>query len=416
MGAGTSNIQDLTIDQVLYMIGEYFLSRRMTLQDAFLFLDTDNSGAISADELLRGIRICVEDMGGNGIITKANLLPIFQRFDANGDGQLSIQEFAQAFGPSSKLTDAYYDNYSRNASFGQNAYGNTVSYVTGNEQRRAQDVITRIATSMQRMGYTPQALFAKIDADQNGWVSRDELEQTVRRFQPDLSLTEQELIFNIFDRNGNGRIELVEFLNQFDGVSTKAFAAVEDLIRQVRSKFSQHGRTMAESFQVFDRNMDGLLSREEWRRAMTLLGPEIPPSDVDAVFQYFDVNKDGFMSIAEFTTFFTNSIDRMPSMSVSTDYWAPQYAELPVEAYWEKEFLDLIRSCFKERSGGMTIGEVFRRLNLSGTNQLSLPEFQRMVLTYQPDLTAAQVESLFYKVNISRTGSINLGEFVRRFG
>jgi len=299
-----------------------------------------------------------------------------------------------------------------------------------------------MGTSLTRMGYTPQQLFAKIDHDHNGWISRGELEGAVFRFEPDLSQSERDLIFNILDGDKDGRIELSELISKFEGVSAYAFASVEDVIQVVCSKFSQQGKTVAEAFRVFDRNNDGFLSREEWRRSMSLLGPEISPSDADAVFMHFDMNQDGFMSIHEFSTFFPTTISRKPPLPtlgtplpnlgtplptlatplptlltpLPTMGSDPRKGTAPFEAAWETEILDLMRSCFKERSGGMSITEVFRRLNYTGTNSLSMAEFSRMVLTYRPDLTVTQVETLFYKVNLTRSGGISIGEFVQRFG
>jgi Ca2+-binding EF-hand superfamily protein len=435
MGVGTSSIQDLTVEEVISKIGEYFLVRRLTLQDAFCYLDVDRSGYISFDELLRGLRACLEGMGGNTVLTSEGLMPIFERFDTNKDGLLSIQEFSLAFAPSTAVSKACFDNACQ--SIQHNPSYDAISQA---EFRTATDLITRIATSLNRMGYTPQQLFAKIDRDHNGWISREELEGVVLRFEPELSPSERDLIFNLLDRDKDGRLELSELISKFEGVSARAFASVEDVMKVFCKRFSQQGKTVAEAFRVFDRNNDGFLSREEWRRSMGLLGPEISAADADAVFMHFDMNQDGFMSIHEFSAFFTTTISRTPPVRTETPLpgmetplpgtanplpgttpLLPGTTTLlpgtqPFEAVWEKDILDLIRSCFKERSGGMPITEVFRRLNYTGSNSLSMAEFSRMVLTYRPDLTVNQVESLFYKVNLTRSDGISIGEFVQRFG
>lgn len=429
MGVGTSSIQDLTVEEVISKIGEYFLVRGLTLQDAFCYLDVDRSGYISFDELLRALRVCLEGMGGNCVVTSESLMPIFERFDTNKDGQLSIQEFSLAFAPSTAVSKACFDNACQSIQ-----HKPSYDAISQGEFRTATDLITRIATSLNRNGYTPQQFFAKIDHDHNGWISREELEGVVLRFEPDLSPSERDLIFNLLDRDKDGRLELSELISKFEGVSARAFASVEDVMKVFCKRFSQQGKTVAEAFRVFDRNNDGFLSREEWRRSMGLLGgSEISPEDADAVFVHFDMNQDGFMSIHEFSAFFTTTISRAPPVLTETPLpgmetplpgsgtplpgtETPLPGTQPFEAVWEKDILDLIRSCFKERSGGMPITEVFRRLNYTGSNSLSMAEFSRMVLTYRPDLTVNQVESMFYKVNLTRSGGISMGEFVQRFG
>jgi len=78
--------------------------------------------------------------------------------------------------------------------------------------------------------------------------------------------------------------------------------------------------------------------------------------------------------------------------------------------------LDLVKSCLSVARSGMTITEVFRRLDVDASNEMSWSEFKRLMKTYRNDLSDYHLEQLFYKVNTSRTGSITMGEFVLRFG
>mmetsp|Transcript_136498 Transcript_136498/g.272234 ORF Transcript_136498/g.272234 Transcript_136498/m.272234 type:complete len:86 (-) Transcript_136498:65-322(-) len=83
---------------------------------------------------------------------------------------------------------------------------------------------------------------------------------------------------------------------------------------------------------------------------------------------------------------------------------------------WETETLDLVKSCLSTARSGMTITEVFRRLDIDSSDAMSFFEFMRLIKTYRADLEEHHVKQLFQRVNTSRTGNITVGEFVLRFG
>merc|ERR1712232_699010 len=164
---------------------------------------------------------------------------------------------------------------------------------------------------------------------------------------------------------------------------------------------------------MFDRDNDGFLSRDDWRRAMGILGAQLDDKDLESVFRYFDANNDGFVSLVEFQKSFQDVFDRSPSLQHGV---MPVYSPPPVEQPWETEVLDLARSCLSVGRSGFGITEVFRRLDITKSNTLTPYEFNRVMTTYKPELTQPQLDQLFLKVNTSRSGAITLGEFTRRFG
>jgi Ca2+-binding EF-hand superfamily protein len=249
-------------------------------------------------------------------------------------------------------------------------------------------------------------------------------------FQQDLSVTERQAIFRRFDADGTGDIDVNEFCRTLDSANGSALVAVEAKVCALGDRFRRNGQTVADAFCAFDRNFDGLLTRDEWVRAMRTFAWDLSDTESDAIFRRFDVNGDGYMNIAEFDTFFKDAIARCGNVySQGTGSMGPSYQTTPstygvlpvyvapaAEEPWEIEVLDTVRSCLGVGRSGMTITEVFRRLDYDHSQTMSPIEFQRMVTAYRPDLTAAHVDSLFRKVNTSNTGQIVLSEFIRRFG
>lgn len=317
-------------------------------------------------------------------------------------------------------------------------------------ERRVDDVIVRIASAIARTGFSPLQLFQKVDLDGNGRLSWTELERVICSFQPDLSVSERQAIFRRFDVDGTGDIDVNEFCNTLNQTNPSAMISVEAKVKALGEKFRATGQTVSEAFRVFDRNYDGFLTRDEWFRAIRTFDWQLTDADIDAVYRRFDLNGDGLMSIQEFDTFFRDAIDRSGTYSsvsptyqhgvspVGTPHYVggttyidplashygassnygvmPTYVQPPVEQPWETEVLDTVRSCLSVGRSGMSITEVYRRLDIDHNNAISPIEFQRVIQTYRADLSAAHINSLFNKVNTSGSGQINLSEWIRRFG
>jgi len=66
----------------------------MSIRDAFAIFDVDNSGTLSADEL---VSILTQPTEGNRPLTEVEVRELIGKFDTNGDGVLQVDEFVRAF-------------------------------------------------------------------------------------------------------------------------------------------------------------------------------------------------------------------------------------------------------------------------------------------------------------------------------
>jgi len=409
------------------MIAEYFYSRNMTLSQAFSFLDADMGGTVTWEEFVRGINLCL-DQTANHRVSSSDLWPIFKRFDRDGDNRISLEEFSSQFASKGTRAQSWYDDDMRRGSGRTIGYGAPVIAPNVAAERRVDDIICRIGAAIVRTGFTPLQLFQKVDLDSNGRLSWAELERMILSFQPDLSMTERQAIFSRFDRDGSQDVDVNEFCGCMDRCNAQALVNVEALFKGLGDRFRSSGQTVSDIFHVFDRNYDGFLQLDEWARAMKTFDvptPTLSDADIEAVFKRFDVNGDGYMSIQEVDTFFRDCIQRSQHSQVQaqTTYTGsqtyqvmPTYQPPPPEEAWESEVLETVRSCLSVGRSGLSITEVFRRLDINNNESMDVVEFQRMVTAYRQDLAQAHVEALFLKVNTSGTGHITMSEFVRRFG
>merc|ERR1711920_1172702 len=134
----------------------------------------------------------------------------------------------------------------------------------------------------------------------------------VLSFQPDLSLSERNAVFQKFDANLDGSINFGEFCTALQSVNANALVTIESKIKLLEQNFKAQGYNVHQIFSVFDRNNDGFLSRDEWRRAMDILGANLNDIDRDSIFQHFDANNDGYVSLVEFQRFFQDTLARIP--------------------------------------------------------------------------------------------------------
>jgi Ca2+-binding EF-hand superfamily protein len=419
------------VQQVIELIAEYFHSRNFTVKSAFSFLDRDYSGSLVFEEFLHGFRLCTEGMGVDDDYPAEVLKPIFSLFDINQDGNLSIEEFVQAFCPKTGYGTTYYDFdfYSRTrqtpGSFSFISPATESSQMK--EQRFREELFMRVASAIKRLGYSNMKLFEEVDANRSGDLTREELRQLCVFVQPDLSRTELEVIFKHFDHDNNNSITKEEFCKALENVNGAALVKVEKHVSAMAETFKKHGHSVYDSLFVFDRDGDGCLTRDEWRRAMSLFGAggdgadeALHEHDLDFVFQRFDPGRTGLLSIAELQRFFCESVDRARCSERTFSMGRRPSSEdplVPHEEPWETEALDSVRGRLATYTQcEFDLSEVFKRISMSRNGGLFFDEFAALIYSCSPSLSHGQVEKLFRKLDMSGDSSINYGEFVRRFG
>ncbi|KAJ0006060.1 hypothetical protein Pint_36747 [Pistacia integerrima] len=129
-----------------------------------------------------------------------------------------------------------------------------------------------------------QQVFCLLDKDGDGCITIEELAAAISSL--DQNPTEEELhnMINEVDMNGNGTIELGEFLNLM-ARKTKECEAEEEL---------------REAFKVFDKDQDGYISPNELRHVMMNLGEKLTDEEVDQMVREADLDGDGQVNYEEF--------------------------------------------------------------------------------------------------------------------
>ena len=96
----------------------------------------------------------------------------------------------------------------------------------------------------------------------------------------------------VIDNDGNGRVSFEEFLDVF--------------IKRLKDT-SEAQRELREAFKVFDRQSNGFLSKEEFRKAMTELGDKLNEEEVEEMIREVSSEMSEDINYEEFITIMTSA-------------------------------------------------------------------------------------------------------------
>ena len=224
---------------------EKFRSKYKNLNDvksAFKRFDANGDGALSKDELSRAMK------SSGDSYTDIEVDAIFTLGDSDGDGEITLEEFIILMSPS------------------------------------ASQVVQKIRKSFKNLNDVKEA-FKKIDSNNDGLLSKQEMMQSSgNKFDKE----EVDAIFELGDVNGDGEIDMGEFISIM-------FPSAVEVAMQVSSSFKTVDDIKA-AFKLLDKDGDGQISKTEMQSS----GHQFNAAQVDAVFALGDVNDDGVLDINEF--------------------------------------------------------------------------------------------------------------------
>ncbi|KAJ7568609.1 hypothetical protein O6H91_01G039900 [Diphasiastrum complanatum] len=124
-----------------------------------------------------------------------------------------------------------------------------------------------------------QRVFDAFDENKDGKLSREDLGRSLEKLG--LNLSEQELMAIVMevDKNGNGFVDLEEFLALYS--------------KDVSNLEEPEEEYLKETFQIFDKNKDGFISAEELQHMMCNMGFAEGTNVVDCRHMIKGVDRDG---------------------------------------------------------------------------------------------------------------------------
>ena len=370
---------------------------------AFKRFDADGDGSISVVELKNG--------AGSGFTT-GEIAAVFALGDSDLDGNISFAEFAQLVLPS------------------------------------AREKVGQLRKSFASDD-SIKAAFQKFDVNRDGKISCEELRNGLT--QSGMRFHDQEIttIFAIADVDGDGEISLQEFMELLGAESvqsqnvqsgTVSFKSIEDV---------------KTAFKKFDVNNDGHLDRNEFGQMMKIASSATSNSQVDTLFRQADADGDGkvdyqelikhmFPESAKALQKLQKSFKNLNDVKVSFNRY-----DADGDGHVNKQELKQVMSGFsdaevdaifalgdKDQSGGIdiqefislmipsapsviaklamsfrsitNIKECFKKFDTNGDGQISKSELRNGMKLSESDL-----DVVFALGDLDGDGEISLSEFVR---
>ncbi|KAL5008514.1 hypothetical protein ScPMuIL_014095, partial [Solemya velum] len=260
-------------------------------------------------------------------------------------------------------------------------------------------------------------IFHLFDKDGNGKISARELGLMMGALGRSPTKTELEEMIKSVDTNGNGEVDLQEFL-----------AMMERKLKQADDEFE-----IREAFRAFDRNGDGFITKAELQRAMKKLGHKLTDEEATQMVRDSDTDGDGKISLQELTEAF-NMFDKDGNGHVTIKELGivmrilgqkPTDAELRVmineiDANGSgtidfQEFLLLMAREMNTTDVEDEFREAFKVFDKDGNGYVSQSELRRVMSKLGERLTDAEVTDMIREADTDGDGHVNYEELTEAF-
>merc|ERR550532_1962285 len=324
------------------------------VKTTFKRIDTDNDGLLSKQEMLSSSGSKYDQEEVNAIFALGDVKSAFKMLDADGDGSITRQEMGAS---GHKFSQEQIESIFALGDVNDDGAIDLDEFI-GVMCPSAETVIARISSQFSNINDVKKA-FLKIDVDKDGKISRSEMAKCGK-----FNNQEVDAIFILGDVNGDGEIDLEEFIGLMCPSATAAVAMMTKAVRNMNEA--------QQLFRVLDKDGDGMISQEEMRNC----GQKFSAKEIDAIFALGDINNDGEIDVSEFVAVMC------PSAST-------------VVARMSKGFKPL-----------EDVKSAFRKLDANNDGQISKSEMASAGLNDQ------EVNAIFSLGDSNNDGEIDLQEFI----
>merc|ERR1711899_343173 len=360
---GDGHISRLELRQVMSSFSE------SEVDTVFALGDMDKSGGIDYQEfislLVPGASQTINKLSSQ-FKTVADIKAAFKRLDANGDGQICRDELRNGM----KLSDADLDvvfalgDLDGDGEISLGEFIRVMSPLTATALARFRNTFTVIEDVV--------SAFRIIDSNNDGALSKSELESGMNSFGKKFTQVEIDSVFSLADVNADGEINYSEFVSVMFPAAANAIA-----------KFRKQNRTLKNARDAYDRldiDGDGEITYDE---LVAGLGGDYTANEIDAIFAMGDTDQDGHISFLEFSKIM------LPSC---------------------QEALNKFWKCFKTVTN---VRDAFKKFDADGDGQISRQEVMQGASATGLRISSEEVDTLFILGDKDGNGQIDFSEFAQ---
>jgi len=332
----------------------------------------------------------------------------FRKYDIDGDGHISRDELRHVM--SSKFSECEVDSVFALGDMDQSGcidYQEFVLLMLSN----ASSTLTRLSSKFRGIGDVKSA-FKQFDINKDGQISKDELKNGMR-----LSDEELDVIFAVGDLDGDGEINIGEFIRVMCPSAAGALARFRNSFRSVEEVVS--------AFKSMDLNGDGALNKQELMEGMNSFGKSFSQDEVNNVFAMADINSDGEINYTEFVAMLfpaaSSALAKFRSKHQNLKNAKEVFNSYDFDGDEEISYEELVAGMGGEYSAN-EINAVFAMGDTDQDGKISFLEFAKIMIPSTNDALSkfwkcfnnvSNVRQAFQKLDIDKDGQISQQEIMQ---
>lgn len=383
-------------------------------------MDEDGSGDIDASEwndAMGGCEACTDDFAPNGI-TVAEFKKrakakhdsphvVFSAFDEDRDGKISLEELgagAAALEPSVSAADAADLFEALDLDDGDFISPEELYEIIGGcdicQEKFAADGVSLLEFKKRTKAKheTPEDAMVAFDKNADGEITPHEFAEESKNLHPEVSQKHSADILEKLDKDNDGALSQDELYDAFGGCKTcskKYGPHMEQLRHRLKAR---HGTPEA-AFESIDKiaKRNGVISPEEFVKAVSELNPPISADDAKVLFDQLDDDANGGLDAEEF-------YDEIGGCRSCSD-------EFPLEPVSIAEAKKRLKSKYDTPKNAFEATDVAEQ-----DGEISLQEFVDGANKLVPKISVEDAEKLFNGLDKDGGGGVDPEEWFDELG
>ena len=261
-------------------------------------------------------------------------------------------------------------------------------------------VFKKIVELLKTRLISAETAFGIFDKNKDGKISREEFRSAMNNMGIKISVPELDSIIRSIDSDQDGNIKYKEFIKKLQIYGATCVTEEQQILNTVYESIKKLGYSLDEVFQIFDRDSDGVINRQDLMDSFNNFGLGLSAVEIQKIMKLIDSNKDGCIEMAEFKRVFERELDLKDGKK-------------SIKLNWKDELFSKINNAVK--TYGLDLSEAFAAFDKNHDGRISKREFIDVFREMGVNLTKEQTDELWNSMNSDRDGFISYVEFVAQF-
>ena len=240
-------------------------------------------------------------------------------------------------------------------------------------------VFKKIVDLLKTKLISPETAFGLFDKNKDGTVSREEFRSAMNNLGIMLGPSELDSVMRSVDTDLDGGVKYREFIKKLQIYGAQCASEEQHILNMIYESIKKLGYSLLEVFQIFDRDGDGEINRQDLMDSFNNFGLGLSVAQIEKILKLIDTNKDGAIEFSEFSRVFERELDlKHEKKEISLD--------------WKDSLFSKINTAIK--TYGLDISEAFYSFDKNHDGRISKDEFIQVFREMGVGLTKDQLDEL----------------------